>query len=118
MSSQSRHEGFHRWRKTVDTTEGRSSAGYAGHAGPQGDFIRTAPRVRYYPAHSAVVGRDVDGRARLSVSGALPDRTARLDQFQVERERDRPPGQVLQSDQGGPQAAFRRGQELRLARTR
>ena len=47
-----------------------------------------------------------------SLSGSLPDRAARLDQFQVGGDRDRPQGQVLHADESREQTTHRRGRGL------
>ena len=74
------------------------AAGDARHAGAEGVVAGADARVRSRPADWATRGRDVEGRGRDSVSGAVSDRAARLDCERMGRVGQQSPGAVLSLD--------------------
>src|SRR5262245_4006068 len=104
MTRQPRHAGQCRMIRTIlevdfDCAKGGFVTGDARPAHSQGSELRAAPWVRRHSTHPAVIRRDVERRARVTLPGALSDRAARLGQLQVGGERDWPPGEVLYLDQ-------------------
>src|SRR5262245_9567007 len=90
------------WEVDFDCAKGGFVTGDARPAHSQGSELRAAPWVRRHSTHPAVIRRDVERRARVTLPGALSDRAARLGQLQVGGERGwRPGGGLTIAECGG-----------------
>ena len=78
-----------RYYSFFDQAESWSSTRHARSTHPQISFSGAASWLWHHPAHPTVIRRVARSRTRLARSGGLPDRAARLDQFQVGRDRKR-----------------------------